>query len=108
MNTYIWKIETLDCIPFVDGQTNVVSNIHWRVSATDDANTTETYGSQPLIFSSKNAFINYDELTENTVVGWVQEAMGIDVVTKLQETLDNRLEALANPPVVSPKLPWSN
>jgi len=107
MITYTWKIVQLDCIPSVDGQTNVVSNVHWRVSATDGTNTTEIYNSQPLIFDSKNAFVNYADLTKNQVIGWVQEAMGIDVVTRLQESLDNKLKALANPPIVKPPLPWA-
>ena len=29
MTEYTWKIEALDCIPSADGQTNVVSTIHW-------------------------------------------------------------------------------
>lgn len=108
MTEYTWKIEQLECIPSADGQTNVVSTIHWRVSATDGANTTEVYGTQGLVYDAKNAFIAYSDLTKDQVVGWVQEAMGIDAVTKLQETLDKQLETLANPPIITPPLPWSN
>ena len=108
MNTYTWKIAQLDCAPSVDGQTNVVSMVHWRVSATDGANTAEVYGTQPLSFDAKNAFIDYFELTKDEVIGWVQEAIGTTAVTALQESLDRQLEALASPPIVSPKLPWSN
>jgi hypothetical protein len=107
MIEYTWKIEQLDCIPSVDGQSNVVSNIHWRVNATDGTNTTSVYGCQSLSFDAKSAFISYADLTKDTVVGWVQEAMGIDAVTRLQETLDKQLETLANPPVITPPLPWA-
>ena len=106
MTTYTWKIAQLECIPSADGQTNVVSTVHWRVSATDGANTAEVYGAQPLTFEAKNAFVNYADLTKDTVVSWVQAAMGIDAVTALQEALDKQLESLANPPVVTPPLPW--
>jgi hypothetical protein len=108
MNTYIWKIEQLDCTPSADGQNNVVSNIHWRVSATDGTNTTETYSAHELAFDAKNAFIAYSDLTKEQVIAWVQEAMGIDAVTRLQESLDSRLEMLASPPIITPPLPWSN
>lgn len=108
MNTYTWKIAQLDCIPFVDGQSNVVCNVHWRVNVTDGVNEAEIYGTQGLIFDSKNAFIAYSELTKDQVIGWVQEAMGIDAVTKLQESLDNRVKELSNPPIITPQLPWSN
>lgn len=106
-NTYTWKIEQLDCIPSVDGQINVVSNVHWRVSATDGTNTTEIYKSQPLTFDGTKAFVNYADLTKDQVIGWVQEAMGIDAVTRLQQILDNQLKALANPPIIKPPLPWA-
>jgi uncharacterized lipoprotein YmbA len=103
MNTYTWEVESLDCVP--DGK--IVSCIHWRVKSTDGTNTSEVYGVQPLVFNTKNAFINYADLTKDTVIGWVQEAMGIDAVTALQETLDKQLEALANPPIITPPLPWA-
>jgi hypothetical protein len=108
MNTYLWEIPQLDCIPSADGQSNVVSMVHWRVNATDGTNNATIYGTQPLTFDAKNAFVSYADLTKDTVVGWVQAAMGIDAVTSLQEALDKQLEALANPPVVTPPLPWTN
>lgn len=107
MNTYTWKIEQLDCIPSADEQANVVSMVHWRVSATNETNTAEVYGTQSLTFEAKNAFVSYDDLTKDTVVAWVQEAMGIDAVTKLQEMLDKQLENLVSPPVITPPLPWA-
>jgi hypothetical protein len=107
MNTYTWKIEQLACAPSVDGQTNVVSTVHWRLNGTDGTNTTEVYGSQPLNFDAKSVFTNYADLTKDTVVGWVEEAMGIDAVTRLQEALDQQLEMIANPPVVILPLPWA-
>jgi hypothetical protein len=106
MVNYIWKIVQLDCIPSADGQTNVVSTVHWRISATDNINTAEVYGAQPLVFDAKNPFIAYEALTKNQVISWVQEAMGIDAVTRLQEALDKQLDMIVNPPVVTPPLPW--
>jgi hypothetical protein len=108
MNTYTWVIDALGCVPSMDGQTNVVSTIHWRVNATDGVNNATVYGAQSLTFDAKNAFIDYSDLTKDQVIGWAQDAMGIDAVTALQETLDKQLEALANPPIITPPLPWSN
>jgi hypothetical protein len=108
MTEYTWKIQQLDCIPSADEQTNIVSNVHWRVKGDDGTNTAEIYGTQALTFDAKNTFIAYSEITKDTVIAWVQEAMGVDAVTKLQETLDKQLETLANPPIVSPNLPWGN
>ena len=107
MNTYTWLIDALDCVPSIDGQSNVVSTVHWRVNTDNGVKYATMYGAQPLTFDAKNAFISYADLTKDTVVGWVQAAMGIDAVTRLQETLDKQLEALANPPVITPPLPWA-
>lgn len=106
MTTYTWKISQLECIPSSDGKNNIVSTVHWRFNADDGENIAEVYGSQTLNFDVNNSFINYSDLTKNTVVNWVQKEMGIDVVNKLQESLDKQLENLANPPIVTPVLPW--
>lgn len=107
MTEYTWVITQLDCIPDVDGQTNVVSNIHWRVSATDGTHTAEAYGCQSLTLDPKNAFISYADLTKDQILTWAQESIGIIAITELQEGLDKQLESLANPPVVSLPLPWA-
>ena len=103
MNEYIWEVESLDCIP--DG--NVVSCVHWRLKANDGTNTAEVYGEQFIENNSKVAFIVYEALSKDDVIGWVKEAMGFDSVTALQEALDKQLEILANPPIISPALPWN-
>lgn len=105
--TYTWEIESLDCVPSIKGKTKVVSCVHWRVNATDGTNNTTIYGAQSLSYDENAAFLSYDALTKDTVVGWVQEVMGIDAVTKLQETLDKQLQNLATPPVITPPLPWA-
>jgi hypothetical protein len=120
-NKYTWVIESLDCVSSLEGQNDVVATVHWRVNAVSDQGTTveidnkmvlipyttTIYGAQPLTFNAKSAFTSYADLTKDTVVGWVQAAMGIDDVTRLQEALDKRLETLANPPVITPPLPWA-
>jgi hypothetical protein len=105
MNTYIWKISSLDCVS--DGESKVVYCIHWRINGDDAVNTAEIYGKQSIEKNTKNTFIAYEDLTEAEVITWLQETMGEDVVTKLQESLDKQLENLANPPVVNLPLPWT-
>ena len=106
-NTYTWKIESLECNPSSNGQSNVVSVIHWRCQATDGKNTAETYNVIPLPYVA-GTFINYANLTETTVIGWLQNQLGQDQVTKIQTTLDNQLTVMANPPVVYLPLPWTS
>jgi hypothetical protein len=120
--TYQWNIQALDCVPQEDGHTDVVVTAHWTVLATSsegktfkdiDGNdftvpyTSSVYGTQSFTYDSGKAFIPYDSLTQDEVVSWVQEGMGIDAVTALQENLDNQIEAQINPPIVTPPLPWA-
>ena len=105
MNTYTWDVESLDCVP--DGNSKVVSCIHWRLKGDDGTNTTEVYGAQAIENNTENAFIDYESLDKDTVIGWLQDIIGADVIAELQINLDKQLENLANPPVVSLPLPWA-
>ena len=104
MNTYIWEIESLDCVP----EGKIVSCIHWRLKGNDGTNTTEIYGTQSIEENTKNPFIAYEELAKEDVTAWLEKAMGTNVIAELHESLDKRLEAIANPPIITTLLPWEN
>jgi hypothetical protein len=120
--TYQWNIQQLDCVPQEDGHTDVVVKAYWNVTAISsegksiidsDGNnaispySARAYGTQSFTYDSGKAFIPYTSLTQGEVVGWVQEGMGIDAVTALQENLDNQIAEQINPPIVTPPLPWA-
>ena len=107
MNSYTWNITQLDCYPNAEGQTNLVFNVHWNVTASDGTYTANTYGVQPLIYVAGSPFIPFANLTQAEVIGWIQSAMGNEKITAIQTNLDNIILNLLNPPIVSPKLPWS-
>jgi hypothetical protein len=104
MTEYTWEVESLDCVP--DGK--VVSCIHWRVKGNNGTNTAEVYGLQHIEHNTKNLFTVYEALNKEEVIRWAKEAMGEEQVASLYASLDNQLETLANPPVVSLPLPWAN
>ena len=104
--TYQWNIQAMDCVPQEDGHTDVVVVAHWNVSATDGTYTSSVYGTQSFKLKQGGSFTPYADLTQEQVVGWVQEGMGIDAVTKLQENLDKQIENQINPPIVTLPLPW--
>jgi hypothetical protein len=137
MNSYTWLVDSIDCIPSLEGKTNVVSNVHWRINATSDAmkqikipsktifnfdgsQTTipeqiftepmyfvTTCGVQTLTYTSGSSFTEYEGLTLEIVIDWVQIAMGAEQVTAIQTQLEKMINDLANPSIVSPTLPWS-
>ena len=72
--------------------------MHWRLSAERDSIFVETYGCTPLPEPSKKV-INYEKLTKEKVVIWLESIMGvipepIDEVTQLSqlETIKQSLE----------------
>jgi hypothetical protein len=100
-----WTIAQLDCYPEHSGKTDVVAVAHWTVSATDGVNSTSAYGAQGIPLDPTAPFVPVNDLDEETVVGWVKAAMKADYA-ELVAGLEAELKRLANPPLVSPVLPW--
>jgi trans-2-enoyl-CoA reductase len=92
--TYAWVISQLDCAPQQDNLNDVVKTIHWRYQATDGTYTADCYGS----IGTGDA-----DLTQEQVIAWLESSLDVEA---LQEGLAGQLASLANPPIVSPALPW--
>lgn len=104
--TYQWTIEALDCVPQEDGKTDVVVTAHWSVLATDGTYKSSACNTQAFTYNPTKEFTPFENLTQEQVVGWVQQSMGVDAVTALQEWLDKQIANQIIPPVVTPPLPW--
>lgn len=96
---YTWSIVQMDRNT-VDG---FVVTVHYTVSAIDGVNSAYTYGTTSYSPTSET-IVPYEELTKETVIGWVQQSLGKDVV---EASLQSQLDALAAP-VQTSGLPWSN
>jgi len=105
---YTWNVKKCDVFPTKSGKSNVVHNVHWRLTATDDANndsdgnpiTAEMYGSQGLDTSDLSSFTNWSSLDAAKVQGWVETAMGSDAVTALKTGLDAQIAEKVTPTTV--------
>jgi hypothetical protein len=106
-NNYNWVIEQLDCYPEKDGHADVVFTVHWRLNGTDGTNTATVYGSVGLTYEPGQPYTPYADLTRAQVIGWVQAALGSEQVQALTDNVAAQLAAIANPPVVTPSLPWA-
>ena len=104
--TYNWHIAALDCYPEHEGNTDVVFVAHWRMDGTDGEHTAGVYGSVGLTLDPEADFTPYADLTEAQVIGWVKDALGEEQVTGYEDNVAAQIDALANPPVVTPALPW--
>ena len=106
---YTWNVSTVDTYPTLDGNADVVYNVHWRLTAEDDANqdadgnnwTATSYGTQSVDTSDLSSFTSFADLTSSDVQGWVEAAMGSDAVTDLKSGLDAQIEAKINPTSVT-------
>ena len=84
---YTWDVRTVD-VKEIDGNADTVFNVHWRLTGTDDANNdadgnpqaATVYGTQELDTSDLSDFTAFADLTVSDVQGWVEAAMGADIV----------------------------
>ena len=106
---YTWDVSTVDTYPTKDSKSDVVYNVHWRLTATDDTNkdsdgnnwTATTYGSQGVDTSDLSSFTAFADLKASDVQGWVEAALGADEVTALKALLDSQIAELITPTSVT-------
>ena len=94
-----WTIATLER----NTSDNGVTVAHWRYSKTEGDHTASCYGTcgfTPDV--EKVDFVAFDALTEEAVIGWVQESMDVEA---LEAGLDAQLAEMAAPASVA-GTPW--
>ena len=107
--SYEWDVKTVDTYPTKDSKSDVVYNVHWRLTATDDTNkdsdgnpqTAGVYGSQAVDTSDLSSFTAFADLTASDVQGWVESALGADKVTEMKASLDANIAAKITPTSVT-------
>jgi len=105
-NTYTWDCKTVDTYPtHTDDnsvtQSDVVYNVHWKVTGDDGTNNATNIGTQTLEVSDISSFTSFDSIAHSDVVGWVQAALGTERVSELESSLDATLVEMATPTSVT-------
>ncbi len=100
-----WNISQLDCKVSEDNLSDVVFNVHWRCSATEDGYSASVYATCSLPSPDPTNFTPYASLTQEQVLGWIW-ANGVDKDATEAAVLQ-QIENQKNPPVVAPPLPWA-
>ena len=115
---YTWNVATVDTKPSVTDdnaitETDVIYNVHWRLTGTDDTNTYEdgegndvnytadVYGTQSLDISDLGSFTAFDSVTASDVEGWVTTAMGDDEVQSLKDAIAAKITEAITPTSVT-------
>lgn len=110
-NQYNWTIAALDYKPSEGDLTNVVVTVHWRLGvdngvASDDASfvSTDICGAESFkLPSDSSSFIPFDQLTKETVVGWLEGKLDVDT---MKTNLDSALDNIINPPILTASNPF--
>jgi hypothetical protein len=102
-----WKILSMDCYPSVGDVSNVVYKVSWKATAVDGDHIAVTTGSTDIGDASTDDFVEYDNLSEATVLGWLFDSIGADKV-QIEDSLKKSVNMLKNPPSVRLQLPWED
>ena len=104
--TTTWNVVQMDAYPEKDGLTDVVFTVHWNLTAIDGDYSGYTYGSIGVNLDPSAPYTPYADLTQDQVVGWVQDALGAEQVASYEANVAAQIESQKNPTVVTPPLPW--
>jgi hypothetical protein len=98
--TFEWKIANTERYIENDG----IFIVHWRCNGTEGDHTASAYGTVSFTPDpSADGFVAYDSLTEETVLGWVNESVD---KTETEAAIQSKLDLLANP-VTASGMPWA-
>lgn len=105
--TYNWNFNPLESYPTASGETDVVFLVHWQLYASTGSYAASSIGVQSIAtFESGSTFIPFNELTKDTVYGWVTSSMGSGSVDVMYASLATNIENQINPVVLVQQAPW--
>jgi hypothetical protein len=106
MTTYTWTVTALYTVSQPDP--DYVVNAIWELTGVD-GDYTASIGGNTIFTSQQGAtFIPYEELTEEIVIGWVQDSLGEIGISNYEANVQGQIDSQINPPI-SPQntpLPW--
>ena len=91
-----WTVSAMDYTVSQDGHTNVVNTVHWRVSKEDGDHSGSSYGTAGLEPPGES-FVEWDDITEETAVGWAKATLGDEQVAATEAAIDAQIAEKATP-----------
>lgn len=107
MTIWTWQIRTMYTVQQPDP--DYVVTVFYVYTGNQDGTKSSIESTVTFDTNQQTNFIPYDQLTEETVIGWVEASLGEEGIAALQLTIQGRIDQLLNPPVtpsVTP-LPWA-
>lgn len=97
---------------------DVIEVVHWILTATDPSGVTaETYGALPLGMPSAESFTPYKQITDDIVIGWVEQFLDAEetsistentkksILTIMKENLQEEIALKISPKTITEPLP---
>ena len=103
--TYDWEFGELDCYKSSEGQTDVVFDVAWRLTARDGDSSWSDGGHLEVNYQSGNPFIPFESLTKADVQGWCEAGLDVDAI---KTALDAKVAEQKNPATEEMTPPWQN
>ena len=108
MTTYTWAVTAL-YTETIDGHQDYVVIANYNVTGVDGEYSASLSNIARFSTESVSPFVPYAELTEDIVIGWIQQELGEDGVNNLYACIQGQIDSQINPPVVpvNTPLPWA-
>jgi hypothetical protein len=104
--SFNWSFPTLEYASSVDGLSQVIKTVHWRITAVEDNYVSATYGSTGLPNPQPDEFVDYDDLTAQLVQSWTEAAMGETAIEQIKDNLKAQINIAKQPELISSSPPW--
>ena len=107
---YDWKIKEIVKKDFSNKE-NVIYKVFWEKIGTDENGNVGKAQGSTLFNADKlnyNEFVEYDNLTEELVLGWILDTITESYDKRLNKKILNRIEQIKNPSTKVSEFPWSN
>ena len=101
---YDWEFGELDCYKSSEGQTDVVFDVAWRLTARDGDSSWSDGGHLEVTYTSGDPFIPFEDLTEADVQGGGEAGLDVDAI---KAALDAKVAEQENPTTEVLDPPWS-
>jgi len=108
MTTYTWLVTTL-WTKTIAGEQNYVVIASYDVTGVDATYTASLSNIARFSTESVTPFVPYEDLTNEIVIGWIQDELGVDGVSNLEACIQGQIDSLISPPVTpqNSPLPWA-
>ena len=100
--TYTWGFQGDKALEYnsSDPDKGLVTTVHWEIICTSsDGYTSRIYGAEDFVKGS--SMTAFDDLTKDTVIGWLKTKFGSDDVTAKEAALKAEIVAERTPTTVS-------